>query len=74
LKAFIRESTYFIKKTTGITDTLRGWLRDGYSYYRIIGSDSSIVYLSEKYWDTFFDDLKSKLRKNAIAQKIAADF
>jgi len=73
LKAFIRQSTYFIKRNAGITDTLHRWLRDGYSYYRIIGSDGSIVYLSEKYWDRFFDELRSRRHASSLAQKIAAD-
>jgi hypothetical protein len=74
LKAFMRQSTYFIPETAGITDTLRGWLRDGYSYYQVTGSDGSILYISEKYWDRFFNELKSKPHANSLAREIAEDF
>jgi hypothetical protein len=74
LRQFIRKSQYPIGGVARIADSLHQWLLEGYSYYKIIGSDGSVVYLNGKYWISFFEGLKSTLRIHSLDQRVIAAF
>jgi hypothetical protein len=74
LRQFILHSKYPIRRFARITDSLDRWLQEGYSYYTIIGSDGSVVYLNGKYWISFFDGLKVELRAHELDPRVIGAF
>lgn len=75
VRQFIRESKYpTAEGTVSLSDSLDHWLLSGCSYYKIIGSDGSVVYLNGKYWIIFFDQLKAALRTHSLDPRVISAF
>lgn len=75
VRQFIRESKYATGEgTVSLSDSLNHWLLSGCSYYKIIDSDSSVVYLNGKYWIDFFDELKATLRAHSLDPRVISAF
>jgi hypothetical protein len=72
VKQFIRANRLPTPTMDGISDTVLRWGRRGYGYYSILGSDGTVFYLCEQYWPSFFGDLKSKLRNDALDKRVVA--
>jgi hypothetical protein len=74
LRNFIRQYGFTTTKITDVVDTVLHCPINGDSFYAIFGSDEHAVYLTGKYWASFFGQLKAFLRARALDQQVIAAF